>query len=289
MHWPSSRLMMALAILAAISAALAIGLTIYRLFALPPGVAATMCRDVNADNEPLGATMAFEADAETLHCAVQAARARRGARLKAVFIAVDALEAPNYVVDVVAATIEGAGYVDLALHRNETLWPAGNYRVELYLDEVWQRTLIFEILAIEATPSPEPPTITPSPLPTIRPTITPAPLGARVVGASLAHCDQSQPATPVPRFRADEAALCYTVQVVGAPVGTLLEVAWLLQKDDGAFALIRATRYEVEGNQKVLFRLARGDAPWPTGAYRVELTLNGELVHADEFTVEPAP
>jgi len=108
-HWPSSRLMMALAILAAISAALAIGLTIYRLFALPPGLAATMCRDVNADTEPLGATMAFEAAAETLHCPVQAARARRGARLKAVFIAVDALEAPNYVVDVVAAATKRCG------------------------------------------------------------------------------------------------------------------------------------------------------------------------------------
>lgn len=141
------------------------------------------------DSQGQQPTTVFAQD-EPFYAVVELANASDDTAVKAVWTAVEAdgLD-PNYVISE-ASTTSGSGslWFDLT---NDKLWPAGKYKVDLYLNDELARTLEFtvegDVAAQAPSPTPEPtatpqPTATPAPTSTPKPTVTPV----NAAGDSLA-------------------------------------------------------------------------------------------------------
>ncbi len=109
------------------------------------------------DEEGSSVTTEFDS-ADTFYAVLELANAPDGTEVKAAWTAVDVGDSaePNQLIDEV--TLEtGTGQVVFDL-TNDGLWPAGSYKVELYLDGEADRTLDFSVQGevAEAAPSSEP-------------------------------------------------------------------------------------------------------------------------------------
>jgi hypothetical protein len=84
---------------------------------------------------------------------------------------------PDFLIDQVELT-SGTGAINFRL-TNDRLWPVGRYKVDLYLDEVLDRTLDFEVVGdVAVVQAPEPtatPVAEPTSTPVAEPTATPEP------------------------------------------------------------------------------------------------------------------
>ncbi len=119
-----------------------------------------------ADAEGKNITTEFNAE-DTFYAIVALANAPDGTEVKAVWTAVDVGEAaePNLLLD--EATLEtGSGQLTFDM-ANNNLWPAGSYKVDLYLDGELDRTLEFAVQSegntavLEAEPAPADPAAAP--------------------------------------------------------------------------------------------------------------------------------
>jgi hypothetical protein len=95
---------------------------------------------VSFATEPFGkATTVFSSDTPQIYVRWQGQRLRKGAKLKAVWIAENIGEdfPPDYKVDEASATIESqSAHGVFTLARPENGWAIGDYRVEFYIDDV---------------------------------------------------------------------------------------------------------------------------------------------------------
>jgi hypothetical protein len=88
-------------------------------------------------------TTVYSQDA-VFYCIVQLANAPADTNLKAVWTAVDAKDTePNFKIDDVSVTT-GDAPVTFSLPNN-SLWPIGKYKVELFINDKLAQTLEFEV------------------------------------------------------------------------------------------------------------------------------------------------
>lgn len=98
---------------------------------------------LTVDNEGTQETAVF-ANNQTFYCVVQLANAPDDTNLKAVWIAVSAEgEAPNLKIGDAQKT-SGDDNIVFNMTNNQP-WPAGSYKVELYLNEKLDRSLEFQV------------------------------------------------------------------------------------------------------------------------------------------------
>lgn len=126
---------------------------------------ATLAKD-EAGDEP---TTTFAQD-DSFYAVVEVANAPDSTIVKAEWIAVDADGVdPNFVIG--EKELEGGGTLAFSLS-NDKLWPVGQYKVDVYLNDELERTLEFtvegDVVAEQPEPEPEP-TATPEPEPTATP------------------------------------------------------------------------------------------------------------------------
>jgi cell division septation protein DedD len=129
------------------------------------------------DAEGKQSTTVFAQD-DTFYCVLQVANAPNDTKIKAVWTAVEADGVdPNFKIG--EKELTGGGAVNFSLSNSDgKLWPAGKYKVEIYLNDKLDRTLEFKVegqaKAAEPTATPKPePTATPEPKPTDTPTPEP--------------------------------------------------------------------------------------------------------------------
>lgn len=102
--------------------------------------AAKMARD----NEGTQATVTFAPSDTTVYCNVDLANAPDDTKVKAVWTAVQVTGAdPNTKIDETELT-SGSGTLHFKLTNNGN-WPAGKYKVDLYLNDKLDRTIEFQV------------------------------------------------------------------------------------------------------------------------------------------------
>jgi len=104
-----------------------------------------------SSNSVTGSTTTFAADAPELHCVTKVANAPDGTTVRAVWTAVDVTDAngnaiKNQQISEYTSTLSADGAVDFKLSvPSSGEWPAGSYKVDLYLGDKMDRSLAFTI------------------------------------------------------------------------------------------------------------------------------------------------
>ena len=99
---------------------------------------------MTADSEGAQETTVFAQD-QTFYCIAELANAPEDTKLKAVWVAVEAEgEEPNLEIDQTEMTAGNSSVFTFNLS-NDQLWPTGRYKVDLYLNDMLDRTLEFEV------------------------------------------------------------------------------------------------------------------------------------------------
>jgi hypothetical protein len=130
---------------------------------------AILARDADAADP----TTIFAQD-ETIYAVIELANAPDDTNIRAVWIAVEADNTdPDFLIDQVELT-SGSGQINFSL-TNDRLWPVGRYKVDLYLNDTFDRTLDFEVGDGLATTADSQPTVRPDPTARPEPTSTPTP------------------------------------------------------------------------------------------------------------------
>ncbi|MBT3389597.1 MAG: hypothetical protein HN413_04225 [Chloroflexi bacterium] len=94
--------------------------------------------------------------------------------------------------------------------------------------------------------------------------------------------DGTQPSTA---FAQDETFYC-VVDLANAPDDTTVKAVWIAVQADGVDPNFLIDETEItSGSNSLHFELSN-DNLWPTGKYKVELYLNGELDRTLEFEVQ---
>ncbi len=91
-----------------------------------------------------GQTDVFEKD-QTFYCIVEVSNAPDDTILKAVWTTVDVEGVePGYLIDEVEITTDGKNEFTFDL-KNDSLWPEGTYKVEIYMNGDLEKTLEFSV------------------------------------------------------------------------------------------------------------------------------------------------
>ncbi len=99
---------------------------------------------LTTDKEGTQETTVFAPD-QTFYCIVNLANAPEATKLKAVWTAVEVEgKQPNLLIDQIETTAGNQNVFAFSLS-NDQLWPAGKYKVDLYLNDKLDRTLEFEV------------------------------------------------------------------------------------------------------------------------------------------------
>lgn len=99
---------------------------------------------MTSDNAGTQATTVFAQD-QIFYCIVELANAPEDTKLKAVWTAVEVEgEQPNLQINTTEATVGTQNVIPFELSL-DGLWPTGKYKVDLYLNDVLDRTLEFEV------------------------------------------------------------------------------------------------------------------------------------------------
>jgi hypothetical protein len=99
---------------------------------------------MTANEDGSGTTTIFSGD-QTFYCIVKVSNAPDDTTLKAVWTAVDVEGVdPGFLIDEVELTTDGQNEFTFNL-QNDGLWPAGNYKVEIFLNGTLDQTLEFAV------------------------------------------------------------------------------------------------------------------------------------------------
>ena len=106
---------------------------------------AVLAKDVKGDTfEPVEPTSTFPSDQAVIHLVVTVANAPSDTKVKTVWTAVDVGDAApaNTKIDEAELTMDASGNAHFTLSLpNSGVWPAGKYKVEIYLNGKLNRTL----------------------------------------------------------------------------------------------------------------------------------------------------
>ena len=142
-------------------------------------------------------------------------------------------------------------------------WPAGSYKVEVYLNDKLDRTLEYEVKELEVK------------TPTIQ-------------SATLAKGYESGEAVdPTNVFAPDDLELHLVVKVANAVEGTTLKAIWSVVEVEGYEPqVIDESPYILSTAENAADFTLSNDQPWPVGKYKVELYLSDTLVQTLEYEVQ---
>ena len=110
---------------------------------------AVLAKDIQGDTfEPVDPTSTFPTDQAVIHLVVTVANAPADTKVKTVWTAVDVGDAApaNTQIDEAEVTMDASGKTHFTLSvPNSGVWPAGKYKVEIYLNDKLDRTLEYTI------------------------------------------------------------------------------------------------------------------------------------------------
>ena len=110
---------------------------------------AVLAKDAKGPNyDPVDPTSAFPTDQAVIHLVVTVKNAPSGTKLRAVWTVVDVGDAaaPGRVIDKADITMDNSGSVDFTLSVPSTgVWPVGKYKVDVYLNDKFDKTLEYTI------------------------------------------------------------------------------------------------------------------------------------------------
>jgi len=99
---------------------------------------------LTANSDGSGETTVFS-PTDTFHAIVELKNAPDDTTLKAVWIAVDVPDVdPNFVIEETSTTSNGNDLITFDLS-NDTTWPTGSYKVDIYLNDKLDRSLEFTV------------------------------------------------------------------------------------------------------------------------------------------------
>lgn len=99
---------------------------------------------LTANSDGSGETTVFS-PTDTFHAIVELKNAPDDTTLKAIWIAVDVPDVdPDFVIEETSTTSDGNDVITFDLS-NDATWPAGSYKVDIYLNDKLDRTLEFEV------------------------------------------------------------------------------------------------------------------------------------------------
>ena len=146
---------------------------------------------------------------------------------------------------------------------NDQPWPAGSYKVEIYLNDKLDQALEYQVEESEArTPS--------------------------IESATLAKgSSENEAVDPTSIFAPDDLELHLVVKVADAVEGTSLKAIWyVVEVQDYEPQAIDEVPYTLSGGENVADFTLANDQPWPVGKYKVELYLNDQLVQTLKYEVQ---
>jgi hypothetical protein len=110
---------------------------------------AVLARDVKGDTfEPVDPTSTFPTDQAVINLVVTVANAPSDTKVKTVWTVVDVGDAApaNTQIDEAEVTLDASGTTHFTLSvPNSGVWPAGKYKVEIYLNDKLDRTLEYTV------------------------------------------------------------------------------------------------------------------------------------------------
>jgi hypothetical protein len=217
---------------------------------------AFMARDKDG-NQP---TTSF-ATGEVFYAIVDLVDAPDNTNLKSVWTAVQAEGvAPNKLIDQVEITT-GTGRLYFYLTPSKP-WPAGKYKVDLYVNGSLAQTLEFDVPASSAPVSGN---------------------AALVKRIFLAQDKAGNQPTQV--FSPNQVIYCH-VELQNAPAGTQTRAVWFVVQAQNAQpgSKIDEVTFDQPGDS-IIFNLSP-TKPWPIGTYKVEIYINDELVQTLDYSVQ---
>jgi len=258
----------------------------------PSVEAAVMAGSLDANYEPVETTNVF-GPTDIFYCSVEVADLEKDSEVTARwFLGSESLGEYTY-----AAEAGGSGYVGFNLSPAGT-WPAGNYRVDIYLNGELARSVTFLVTGAEAPPATPTMPVVEAPTPTEPAPATEAPtpsgidLGALVGGEGPSFSDlffaagvtdADEPVDVDTEF-SDETTIVYAfASYEGMSDGAPCESVWYL---DGEEAVRNAFDWELGESGATWIANITKDSGLNPGSYDWELYVEGDLAVAGGFVVE---
>jgi outer membrane usher protein FimD/PapC len=107
----------------------------------------TLCKDITEQMEPIAPTTVFSQDQSVFHCLLRIVNTAGAAKVKAVWIAVEAGASMNTVIDEATIPVDKDNLLHFSLSRGPNPWPAGKYRLDLFLNEKLKQSVDFMVQA----------------------------------------------------------------------------------------------------------------------------------------------
>ena len=219
------------------------------------------------DKDGTERTTVFEPQ-DPFYAIVKLSNAPDDTTLKATWTAVDVAGTdPNAYLDETELT-QGDGTLSFNLS-NDNLWPAGKYKVDLYLNDKLDRTLDFEVAGATAPD----------------PTATPEPPSASKPSISDAFTARDQDGTDPTTVFAPEDVFYAIVDLVDAPDQATVKVIWTAVQAQGEAPDTYLREDELTTDSGQLYFQVNNSQPWPEGAYKADIYLNDVLDRTLEFSV----
>jgi hypothetical protein len=219
------------------------------------------------DKEGKDRTTVFEPQ-DIFYAIVKLSNAPDDTTIKATWTAVDVAGTdPNTFLDETELT-QGDGALAFNLS-NDQLWPAGNYKVDLYLNGELDRTLDFEVGGGAVS----------DPAPTQE---APATSNPSISNAFTARDQEG--ADPTTVFAPED--VFYTiVDLVDAQDQATVKVVWTAAQAQGEAPDTNLHENELTTDSGQLYFQLSNNVLWPDGAYKVDIYLNDVLDRTLEFAV----
>jgi len=208
-------------------------------------------------------TTVFAAEDQEIQLVVQVANAPDDTSVKAVWSIADVPgHEPSVLYESPITLNSGENIAHFSL-TNDQPWPAGSYKVDIYLNDKLDRTLEYQV----EQPKVKAPT---------------------VESATLARgSNQNEAVDPTNIFAPDDLELHLVAKVADAVDGTNLKAVWqVVDVQDYEPQVIDEVIYTLSGGENVADFTLSNDQPWPVGKYKVELYLNDALVETLEYEVQ---
>lgn len=255
----------------------------------PTITSVVLARDVKADTlDPAEITDVYSLDQPEFHAVIQVSDAPPDTAIKAVWTAIDvgSAAAQNTTIGQSEKKTQGTQNVHFAVSPDFGHWPAGSYKLDVYLNGHLDRTLNFQVNAL---PNLQGNTVTlvcpPLPPRSLEPSdiVVSVTLALDVKGETKEAVNATRVFPPSATFHA-------VVLVEDAPEDTTITATWYAS-DLGELSTCNTkllkTDVIVDDTRNVDFSLT-SKIPWPEGKYRVEISEDGALVEVVPFEVNSA-
>ena len=247
---------------------------------------AVMAKDVSGDNyDPVGITDSFPANQSVFHAVVTISGAPNNTKFKVVWLTSDSQQMGDFTI-----TSGGSRNLDFTFKPNAGKLPAGNYKVEVYVNEALNRTLTFSVGG-SAQPQPTAAQAQPTAAqasPECNPVGTKSSgFISQVVIAQNTQGATKDPVNPTTVFKSSD-TFHAVVQTKSAPANTNFKATWCVTDVGSAAApnsLIDQTDLSTDGSRNIDFTLGPSTT-WPIGTYRVLISVNGVVDTIKNFSVK---